>query len=150
MDMMDNGNSFPPNVSLSPMTNTFLPPVNTTHIDNNSMMMYSQSTPTHIQHHKAVNQMPAHYFRPTQQISMYNNYASPSATANGTPVSAQLQPNQTAPNYYSMQQQQQQQSMSLAHHHSSQTNKRQALMHTQRTPQQVQLHMSMNVTLPHV
>ena len=57
MDMLDN-NTFPPNVSLSPMNNTYLP--STTHMDTNSMMMYSQQTPTHIQHHQNQNQIFRH------------------------------------------------------------------------------------------
>ena len=142
MDMMDNTNSFPPNVSLSPINSSYMSPATG---ENPSMMMYSQQAPTHVQHHQAPTPMPNHYYRQPSQVqqqTMYNNYTSP--------------PNQVAPNYYAMpqpSQQQQQQRMSPATH-PSQLNKRQAQMHPQamgqQNNQQLQLHMSMNVTLPHV
>jgi hypothetical protein len=135
MDTMDNSNLFPPNVTLSPMNNSFLPSTNPSHLDNNSMMMYPQQTPPHLQHHSGANQ----YFRPSpqsQQANMYTNYGPPP-------------PNQVAPGYYPMQQQR----ISPANH-SSPMGKRPALMVSPRTAQQsnqqLQLHMSMNVTLPHV
>ena len=142
-------NTFPPNVSLSPMNTSFLSPGNTAaHMEQNSMMMYSQQAPSHVQHQQGQNQMPNMYYRQPSQPSqqpMYNNFA-------------QLQPppsNQVPPNYHSMQQQQQpsQQRVSTGSL-PAQMSKRQALMHQQRTSQQnnqqLQLHMSMNVTLPHV
>lgn len=140
MDMMDNSNLFPPNVTLSPMNNNFLSSTNSSHLDNNPMIMYPQQTPQHLQHHSVPNQVPTHYFRSapqSQQANMYNNYGPPP-------------PNQVAPGYYPMQQPQR---ISPANH-SSPMSKRPALMHsprsTQQTNQQLQLHMSMNVTLPHV
>jgi len=148
MDMLDN-NTFPPNVSLSPMNNTYLP--STTHMDTNSMMMYSQQTPTHIQHHQNQNQLPNLFYRQapqTQQQTMYNNFVQPS-----------LPPNQVAPGYYPMQQPQQQQSSSQQRmspaNHPAHLNKRQTIIHQQQRTQQqnnqpLQLHMSMNVTLPNV
>ncbi len=145
---MDN-NTFPPNVTLSPMNNSYLPSsTSTTHMETNSMMMYSQQTPTHIQHHQAQNQMSNLFYRQPpqgQQQTMYNNFVQPQ--------------NQVAPGYYPMQQPQQQSSSSPQQRMSTgnlpaQLNKRQTLMHQQRTPQQnnqqVRLNMSMNVTLPHV
>jgi hypothetical protein len=147
MDMLDN-NTFPPNVSLSPMTNSYLPSTTTTHLENNSMMMFSQQTPTHIQHHQ--NQNSNHFYRQTpqaQQQPMYNNFVQPPPPP----------PNQVAPGYYPMQQQQQtatQQRMSPANH-PTHLNKRQTIMHqpqrtSQQNNQQLQVHMSMNVTLPNV
>ena len=134
MDMMDNSNIFPPNVTLSSLNNSFLPSTNGPHLENNPMMMYSQ-------HHSVPNQVPTHYFRQSpqsQQPTLYSNYGPPP-------------PNQVAPGYYPMQQQQQR--MSPANH-SSPMNKRSTLMHSprtaQQTNQQLQLHMSMNVTLPYV
>ncbi|CAF5026169.1 unnamed protein product, partial [Rotaria socialis] len=110
--------------------------------------------PTHIQHHQAPNQMPNIFYRqPSQapQQAMYNNFIQPQPPP---------PPNQVAPGYYQMQQQApppppslnpQQQRISQPNH-SAQLNKRQALMLQQRTAQQnnsqLQLHMSMNLTLP--
>jgi hypothetical protein len=152
MDMLDN-NTFPPNVSLSPSNNSYLPSAANTHMDTNSMMMYNQQTPTHIQHHQNQNQMPNLFYRQAsqaQQQTMYNNFVQPPPPP---------PPNQVAPGYYPMQQQSssQQQRMPSATH-PSQLNKRQTVMHQQqqqqRTPQQnnqqLQLYMSMNVTLPNV
>ncbi|CAF4697132.1 unnamed protein product, partial [Rotaria magnacalcarata] len=59
MDMMDD-NAFPPNKSLSPINNSYPPPppppatvpTTATHMEPNSMMMFSQQMPTHIQHHQ--------------------------------------------------------------------------------------------------
>ncbi|CAF1063625.1 unnamed protein product [Adineta steineri] len=155
MDIMDN-NTFPPNVSLSPMNTSYLPSANTTtaatHMETNPMMMYSQQPPSHIQHHQAQNQMSNTFYRQpsqAQQQTMYNNFGQPS-----------LPPNQIAPSYYPMQPQQtssssqQQQQRISTGNPSPQINKRQALLHQQRTSQQnnqqLQLHMSMNVTLPHM
>ena len=145
MDMLDNG-AFPPNVTLSPANNNYLPP--TTAVTNpNSMMMYSSQPQTHIQHHQTSNVL--YRQSQSQPQPMYNSYVQPS-------------PNQVAPGYYPMPPPSQQQRMSPAHHHPSQLTKRQTLMQQQQqqqrpsTPmnqqqqQQLQLHMSMNVTLPHV
>jgi hypothetical protein len=134
MDLLDNNDSFPPNVTLSPMNNSY--PSQT-----NSMMMYPQQPQTHIQHHRPANVL---YRQPSQQ-SMYNNYV-------------QQSPNQVPPNYYSMPPPAQQQRISSANHPSSQLTKRQTSLQQQQrssTPinqqqQPLQLHMSMNVTLPHV
>jgi len=135
MDLLDNSDSFPPNVTLSPMNNSY--PSQT-----NSMMMYPQETQTHIQHHRPPN---VPYRQPSQQ-SMYNNYV-------------QQSPNQVAPNYYSMPPPpSQQQRISSVNHPSSQLTKRQTSLQQQQqrssTPinqqQQLQLHISMNVTSPHV
>ena len=141
MDMLDN-NAFPPNVSLSPMNNSYLPSTTaTTHLEANSMMMFSQQPPTHIQHHQNPNLF---YRQPSQaqQQPMYNNFAPPP-------------PNQVAPGYYPMQQQSSAQQRMSPANHPTHLNKRQPVMHQlQRTPQQnnqqLQVHMSMNVTLPNV
>ncbi|CAF5111771.1 unnamed protein product, partial [Rotaria socialis] len=73
MDMMDD-NAFPPNKSLSPINNSYPPPPPTatvpttaTHMEPNSMMMFSQQMPTHIQHHQAPNQMPNIFYRQPSQ-----------------------------------------------------------------------------------
>jgi hypothetical protein len=77
---------------------------------------------------------------------MYNNYVQQSTNPVNTP-------------YYSMPPSNQpQQRMSPAHHHANQLVKRQTLAQQQQQQQrnstqmnqQLQLHMSMNVTLPHV
>ena len=153
MDMLES-NAFPPNVTLSPSNNAYMSPVPNKHMETNPMMMYTQQATTHIQHHPN----PGHnlYYRQTppqqqqqQQQPMYNNFVQPPPPPPPPPP-----PNQVAPGYYSMPQQTspQQQRMSSAIH-PSQLNKRQ-IMPQQRTPQQnnpqLQLHMSMNVTLPNV
>ncbi|CAF2629926.1 unnamed protein product [Rotaria sp. Silwood2] len=168
MDLLDNSGSFPPNVTLSPMTNSYSSQPTPTLMNTNSMMMYPQQPDAHIQHR----QTPNHLYRQTpqqqqqqqqqqqlqqqqqqQQQSMYNNYIQPSPS------------NQVPAGYYSMplpsasqQQQQQQQRISSAnHHHPASIAKRQTLMQQQQQQQrasahqqQVQFHMSMNVTLPHM
>ncbi|CAF0950930.1 unnamed protein product [Adineta steineri] len=155
MDLLDNNDSFPPNVTISSMNNN-----NYQQQQNNSMMIYPQHQQTHIQHHRPP--PPNNFYHQSPQQPMYNNYV-------------QKPPNQVPPPYYSMppnqqqpQQQQhhhqQQQHMSPVNHHSPQLNKRHALLQQQQqqqqqrssTPinqqqqQQLQLHMSMNVTLPHM
>lgn len=151
MDMLDN-NAFPPNVTLSPSNNVYMSPTPNKHMETNPMMMYAQQAPSHIQHHPNPNAGHNLYYRqgppqqqPQQQQPMYNNF-----------VQHAPPPNQVAPGYYSMPQQSspQQQRMSPAIH-PSQLNKRQTMPQvSQRTPQQnnqqLQLHMSMNVTLPNV
>jgi hypothetical protein len=139
MDLLENNGSFPPNVTLSPMNNSYQSQTSVTTVMNtNSRMLYPQQS-----HHQPSN---LHYRQSSQQQSMYNNYV-------------QSSPNQSVPSYYSMPPsiQQTQQRMSPVNHHQSQIVKRQSLIQQQqqqRTPaqtnQQLQLHMSMNVTLPHV
>jgi hypothetical protein len=153
MDMLDN-NTFPPNVSLSPMNNSYLPSTTTpsTHMETNSMMMYNQQTPTHIQHHQNQNQNQISnlFYRQAsqaQQQTMYNNFVQPPPPP--------PPPNQVASGYYQMQQQSSPQQRMSPANHPSQLNKRQTVMHqqqrtSQQNNQQLQLHMSMNVTLPNV
>lgn len=151
MDMLDNS-AFPPNVTLSPSNNAYMSPVPNKHMETNPMMMYSQQASAHIQHHPNHNAGPNMYYRQghpqqQQQQSMYNNFVQP-------PPPPPPPPNQVAPGYYSLppQTSPQQQRMTPALH-PSQLNKRQT-MPQQRTSQQnnpqLQLHMSMNVTLPNV
>ena len=143
MDLLDTNNtgSFPPNVTLSPMNNSY-PTQITTVMNNNSMMMYSpQPPPAHMQHHQTP--PPNTLYRQSSQQQpppMYSNYVQ--------------QP--TNPPYYSMPvSNQAQQRMTPGQHHANQLAKRQTfIQQQQRTSaqmnQQLQLHMSMNVTLPHV
>jgi hypothetical protein len=148
--MLDN-NAFPPNVSLSPMNNSYLSSTNATHLEPNPMMMYSQQTPAHMQHHPNQNSMSNMFYRQTaqgQQQTMYNNFVQPPPP-----------PNQVAPGYYPMQQQSSPQQRMSPATHQSQLNKRQTVMHhqqqqqqrtSQQNNQQLHLQMSMNVTLPNV
>jgi hypothetical protein len=142
MDSMDNNNPFPPNVSLSPINNSFHPSSNMSSMDTNSIMMFPTQTPNHIQHHPPSNSIaPAYYRQSTQptpvQSPIYNNnYAAP--------------PNQVAPNYYPPSQQQR---MSPANPTSA-MNKRSGMVAAshpnQPNNQQLQFQMSLNVTVPHV
>ena len=149
MDVLESG-SFPPNVSLPPMNGSYLPsaagPKPPLPMQTNPMMMYSQQpAPTHAQHHSTTNGS----YRSCQQPSpqpMYNNF--PQSQAN---------PAAGGPGYYPMPQAPlSQQRMSPANHHPNQLVKRQTYMPQQQrvsapmNQQQLQLHMSMNVTLPHV
>ena len=144
MDVLESG-SFPPNVTLPSMNGSYLPSAAG---PKPPMMMYSQQpASTHAPHHPATNGV----YRSCQQPSpqpMYNNFSQ-----------SQANPAAGGPGYYPMPQAPlSQQRMSPANHHPNQLVKRQTYMPQQQrisTPmnqqqQQLQLHMSMNVTLPHV
>ena len=142
-------NSFPPNVSLSPMNNSFLPSTSSHPQDSNSMIIYPQQAATHVQHHRNPNSFYRQTSQMQQQQPMYNSFVQPQPPP---------PPNQVAPGYYQMPQQSpNSQRIPPANHH-AQLNKRQTVMHqqqqqqrtAQQNNQQLQLHMSMNVTLPNV
>jgi hypothetical protein len=138
-------------VTLSPMNNAYLPSTgnNTSGasmMNTNPMMTYPHAAtttapPNHMQHHPANNIS----YRPHQAQPMYNNFMAP-------------HPNAMPTGYYPMPGQGR---MPSINHHAAQIPKRAPFMQqpqpsphqrptTPMNQQQLQLHMSMNVTLPHV
>ena len=141
MDLLDNGDSCPSNVILSPISNSYSSPT-TTITNTNTTMIYSQLSEASISPHQAPN-IP--YYQPSQQQPMYNNYVQSSS-------------NQVAPSYSMPPTSAQQQRMLPVNHQLSSLKKRQPLIHHEQKPsinlnqrqQQLQLHKSTSVTLPQV